>query len=217
MSNHDRLTAALVALTDKRANGENLPSMEQIAETAGVELSVAREVFTDEKELMIAVAEVAMTKLVDWSTRNVVAVDPEDPIEQMIALGYAYLDFAFADLPTFRVINDRRYVDFIAQPRLNRYVDAMRRLVLGLIERARAIGRLASDDDTDLLLLAARSYVYGLARMAADDHFREWVPETEPLELSKRAFRDYIERVVGDNSSAAARETRERPAPVSGG
>ena len=203
MPNHDKLTAALVRLTDRRANGERLPSLAQVADAAGLDLPAAQEIVEDERELMIAVAEVALIKMNDWTTRRITAAPADDPVAQIIALGEAYLDWAFDDLAAFRVIYDRRYIDLATEPRLSRYGESIRRLVLSLIERARDSGRLSDADDIDVLMLAARAFVYGLARMAADDHLQDWVPTDQPLELSKRAFRDYVSRMVGDRSAAA--------------
>ncbi|MCQ0969849.1 WHG domain-containing protein [Paracoccus sp. TK19116] len=207
MPNHDKLTAALVRLTDGRANGASLPSLAQIADSAGLELDIARDIVEDEHELMIAVAEVALIKMIDWTTRRITSAPVDDPVAQITALGEAYLDWAFDDLAAFRVIYDRRYIDLDNEPRLSRYAESIRRLVLGLIERARDSGRISRDADIDVLMLAARAFVYGLARMAADDHLQGWVPTEEPLELSKRSFRDYVSRMVGDQSAAALNGT----------
>lgn len=208
-STTERLGAALVRLLTREGQPGKLPEMGRIAAEAGLDEHDARAIFPCEHALLRAVYTGAWLKLFDTATRAVVAVDIDDPARQLIVLGEAYLDWAFADPALFNIVNDRTRLDFSQETELQRFIDALRQLVTNLLERTKKIGHLAEDEDIQMLLLASRSYVYGLARMYSDGHFAEWLPDADPKALAKVTLRDYVERVIGENSALAMLKKQE--------
>ncbi|MDO5647395.1 TetR/AcrR family transcriptional regulator [Paracoccus sp. (in: a-proteobacteria)] len=171
--------------------------MADIATEAGVGLDDANAMFPDEHAVLMGVIEVAYLRLFDLSTRTAGAVANADPVEQMRAMGEAYLDWAFENPALFLVASDRTHLDFVNDPTLRRYIQAMRQLTESMLQRALDAGRFPGNEDINILLLGARTYVYGMARLNADGHFPEWMPDIpDRLELCKRTLRDYLRRVV---------------------
>jgi hypothetical protein len=68
--------------------------------------------------------------------------------------------------------------------------------MIELLTRAQHQGRLAPNVDLDHLVLAARAYVYGLARMAIDGHFPEWHPSEPPAIAVRRALRVFMSQMI---------------------
>ena len=91
------------------------------------------------------------------------------PLARFTSLGQAYLGWACEHPAQFRVVSDRRLIDFDGSERLQADNEAIRQLM----------GRLLNDGvvpgiDVRLAQLTARALAYGLARMACDGHLDEW-------------------------------------------
>lgn len=196
LSNTERLIRAMVLLLDRDGTPRELPSMAQIAETAGLPEYQARDIFATPEDLIHAIGIGAWMRLYDAASRAMSVVPDGDPMEQLARLGETYLDWAFADPPLFRIINSRSLIKLQRAPELQQVIDSMRRLILSLLSRATQTGALDAGEDPEMLLAASRGLVYGLARMHVDDHFAEWTPDTEPQPMCKRIFRDYIGRIT---------------------
>jgi hypothetical protein len=69
--------------------------------------------------------------------------------------------------------------------------------MIDLLIQARQQGQLAANTDFDHLVLAARAFVYGLARMAIDGHFPEWHPSEPPSLAVQKALRLFMSRMTG--------------------
>ncbi|TJV14982.1 MAG: hypothetical protein E5Y16_33310, partial [Mesorhizobium sp.] len=67
------------------------------------------------------------------------------------------------------------------------------------------------DTDFDHLVLAARAFVYGLARMAIDGHFPEWHPSEPPSLAVRKALRLFISHMTNPET-----QSYERPEVASG-
>lgn len=204
-SKTERLIEALILLLDRDGLPRDLPPMAQIADAAGMTEDEACAIFPTSTDLMCATGIGAWMRLADAITRRLVAVPGGDPVEQLIRFGEVYLEWAFADPALFRIINSRTLIILQRDEDLARVVQSVRRLIISLIRRAVEAGALSPDRDPQMLLLGARAFVYGLARMYVDDHFAEWVPDADPLPMCKSIFRDYVGQIMcGDPSQHEA-------------
>ncbi|WP_265500721.1 TetR/AcrR family transcriptional regulator [Paracoccus beibuensis] len=171
-------------------------SLEDVATALDEPVENLTRLFSDKDALMAAVVEQALVILIDTCTRVVVRADPNDPVDQFCALGDAYLDWADTHQAQFRLISDHRMVGMLARSDLRRYVDSVTDLMARMLTRAQENGQLHPKEDIPLMVLSARSFAYGLARMIVDGRMAEWVPDTPPLETSKRLAHDFVLRMA---------------------
>lgn len=171
-------------------------SLEDVAAALDEPVDRITGLFPDKDALMSAVVEHALILLIDTCTRVVVRADPKDPVAQFCALGDAYLDWAEAHMAEFRLVSDHRMIGLLIRPELRRYIDSVTELMTRMLTRAQAEGHLHPREDIPLMVLSARSYAYGLARMIVDGRMAEWAPEAPPLETSKRLAHDFVLRMA---------------------
>ena len=107
--------------------------------------------------------------------RNELArADDADPIAALRAIGHGYLTWAIANPTHFQIISSRSLIDFHGSQRLVEENEAIRLIMVDLVDRAQAEGRLRSGIDPETLMLSLRAFTYGVARMWIDGHFTEW-------------------------------------------
>ncbi|WP_051711591.1 TetR/AcrR family transcriptional regulator [Andreprevotia chitinilytica] len=185
------LVDAAVALIEE--GGIEHVSVREAAKRVGVSPGAPFRHFPSKTALLTAVAEEAMARLSTHMQTALSANGDQPAMRQYLALGYAFLDWAFENPTHFQVISARAVIDFegsgIAAAN-NRIRDEMRRL----LEAALAQGdiRNATVDD---VLLATRALAYGLARMNVDGQMKSW--DVEPgtaLQVSRRLLDDCVGR-----------------------
>jgi hypothetical protein len=120
----------------------------------------------------------------------------DDPISAVEAIGQGYLEWAIANPTHFQIISSGTLINFEASERLLDQNEAIRRKMIDLLNRAQQQGRLASNTDVNHLLLAARAFVYGLARMVIDGHFPRWHPSEPPPLAVKKALRLFMNQMT---------------------
>lgn len=189
-SRHQHLVLAAMDLLP------DLPGLAAIAAHARVPLDEARRLFQDDEAVYIAAAEQALLWLNDRSVKAVVTVSPDDPLSQLGKLGEAYIDWAASNPDYFRLIAGSYGVNLIGNPRLQRYHDAMRELMQKMLERAQDNGHLAADENIPLMVISARSFGYGLARMIVDQRMGEWYPEVPPRQAAIDVLHDFMRRIA---------------------
>ena len=189
----EAILAATVALIEEK--GVDAVSLREAARRAGVSPGAPFRHFPTKAALMAAVAEQAMDRLTG-AVEAAVAAAPPSPMARFEALGRAYLGWAFDNPTHFEVISSRKLVDIQASPSLREQNEAIRVTMTALLAEARAAGELRPDLAIDEIVLSARAFGYGLARMHVDGHFPEWHPVSAPREAALSALGAYL-RALG--------------------
>ena len=125
--------------------------------------------FASRTALLTALAEEATSQLRQRVEAAVQDAAHAAPLARFTSLGQAYLGWACEHPAQFRVVSDRRLIDFDGSERLQADNEAIRQLMGRLLNDGVAPG-----SDVRLAQLTARALAYGLARMACDGHLDEW-------------------------------------------
>lgn len=195
---HGNLVEALIAATVEliEERGVEQLSVREVAKRAGVSPGAPFRHFRSKTALLTAVAEQAMDRLTEAVTKTVSNVGSEDPAAAFEAIGQGYLEWAMTNPTHFQIISSRTLIDFEASSSLRDQNKAIRQAMVDLLTQAQRQGQLATDVDLDHLVLAARAYVYGLARMVIDGHFPEWHPSEPPPIAVQRALRLFMSQMI---------------------
>lgn len=195
---HGNLVEALVAATVEiiEERGAEHVSVREAAKRAGVSPGAPFRHFRSKTALLTAVAEQAMDRLTEAVANAQSKVDSSDPVVAFEAIGHGYLEWAIANPTHFQIISSRTLIDFDASDSLRDQNEAIRLKMIDLLTQAQLQGRLAPGTDFDHLVLAARALVYGLARMAIDGHFPEWLPSEPPSHAVQRALRLFMSQMT---------------------
>lgn len=170
------------------------PDLADIARRMGICPDELRLIFPQHQDLLVAVAEQALIRLMDSCTKAVVQVDPDDAVGQFLALGKAYVRWAADHRMQFRLISGHPTLNARQDPRLRRYLDAIIDLMTRMLERARAAGRLREDEDIRMIVLSSQTFAYGLAHMVVDGQMKEWSASGDPVETAELAMVDFVKR-----------------------
>jgi AcrR family transcriptional regulator len=195
---HGNLVEALIAATVEliEERGVEQLSVRAAAKRAGVSPGAPFRHFRSKTALLTAVAEQAMDRLTEAVTKTVSNVGSADPAAAFEAIGQGYLEWAMTNPTHFQIISSRTLIDFEASSSLRDQNRAIRQTMVDLLIQAQQQGQLAPDVDLAHLVLAARAYVYGLARMAIDGHFPEWHPSEPPPVAVRRALRLFMSQMI---------------------
>lgn len=195
---HGNLVETLVAVTIEiiEERGVEHVSVREAAKRAGVSPGAPFQHFRSKTALLTAVAEQAMGRLTETVAAAQADVDDDDPIAVFEAIGAAYLQWALAHPTHFEIINSRTLIDFEASESLRAQNEAIRQRMIELLTMARDRGQLAEGLDFDHVVLAGRALVYGLARMAIDNHFPRWHASEPPAQAMRLALKLFIRQIT---------------------
>ena len=195
---HGNLVEALIAATIEiiEERGVEHVSMREAAKRAGVSPGAPFRHFRSKTALLTAVAEQAMDRLTKAVAKAQSKVGSADPLAAFEAIGQGFLQWAIANPTHFQIISSRTLIDFDASGSLRDQTEAFRRKMIDLLTEAQQQGQLAPNMDFDHLVLAARALVYGLARMAIDGHFPQWLPSEPPSLAVQSALRLFMSRMT---------------------
>lgn len=157
-----------------------------IAAEVGVPPQIALGLFPDGKALLIAAAESAMVRLVDYLGTRTAREGGDDPVAQYRTISLAYLDWAIANPVAFEVLNVRAIFLLSRDGAIGRYNRSIRELITALLERARAANRLRDHVDLDATVLTTRALLHGMAMLVVHRLARHWV-NGDDVEDSARA------------------------------
>ncbi|BDT68844.1 hypothetical protein os1_30310 [Comamonadaceae bacterium OS-1] len=147
-------------------------SLREVARRVGVAPSAPYRHFASRKALLTAVAEEATERLRIGMVTGV-AAHRQQGLEQLQALGEAYLDWAEHHPMHFRVVSARDQIDYAAAIGMAQRHQELRNMTVQAITLAQQQGA-APPLDPQTLAVLARATVYGLARMQTDGHFAQW-------------------------------------------
>ena len=180
---NEALLEAAIALIEEK--GVETLSVREVAKRAQVSPGAPFRHFSNKTALLTAVAEQAMSRLTTAIRQELEAAGSSDPVECLRAIGRGYLHWALANPTHFQVISSRSLIDFHGSDKLVQENEAIRVIMVALIERAQQEGRLRSGMAADNLVFSCRAFIYGVARMWIDGHFKEWkVAQPAPEAMS---------------------------------
>ena len=188
------LLDAAVALAEEI--GPEQVTMREAARRAGVSSAAPFRHFASKTALMTAVAEEAMARMLAEVARQVAEAEGQDPLVRFSALAKGYLDFVVANPTHFRILSDRRLLDW-SEP-LRAGSAALQDEMAGQLREAHALGLLKSGDIRGHLL-DCRAVSYGVVRTYVDGQMATWgVSEAEaPAEMAA-VMRRFIRNMAVD-------------------
>lgn len=198
----EELIAATIGLIEEK--GFDAVSMREAAKRAGVSPAAPFRHFASKTALMTAVAEQAMERLTAAVELELSTTGDGDPVEALRAIGRGYLFWAQANPTHFNVIASRTMIDFHGSARLTGETEAIRLIMLELIDRAQASGQIHQALPPDTLMLSARAFIYGLCRMWIDGHFPEWRVEMPPGQAMTRALNLFFDTLENRHGATPA-------------
>ncbi|MTH64223.1 TetR/AcrR family transcriptional regulator [Paracoccus shanxieyensis] len=187
---------AVIAATEFLTDSGRIPPLPIVAEHLEVTPEALFGIFSSEQHLLEAVAENALMRLHDQCVRTVVAVEGEDPVAQFHALADAYLEWAYLHPREFRIIGLMPDAEFRENERLIRYENSIHELMLRLLTRAKAMGRLSPDENLPLLIAVAHAYSYGVASKMLLGDMSRWAPGINALEIARAAMHIFTQKVL---------------------
>jgi len=173
------MVEATVALIE--ALGPERVTVREAARRAGVSSGAPFRHFPNKTALMTAVAEEAMLRFQAETERALEDARDDPPLEQLRALGAAFLGWAIRSPTHFKVISDRALIDFEGSASLRTINARIQGRMEAVLRAAQAANQLKDGDIQDLVL-GARAMVYGLARMAVDGQLPQWGVGPEDVE-----------------------------------
>jgi AcrR family transcriptional regulator len=180
---HGNLRVALIDATLKiiEEHGVENVTIREAAKRAGVSSGAPFRHFSNKTALMTGVAEQAMQRFHEEIVSALERTCSDDPFVRLHALGGAHLHWAIHNPTYFRVISDRRLIDFDGSELLRTENEKIRGILDGTLKEAERRGVLRPDT-VSLLPLALSGLVYGLARMFIDGHLSQWSIAKEDAE-----------------------------------
>lgn len=172
---HGNLRQALIETTLRLIEkvGPEDVTVRKVAKLAGVSSGAPFRHFPDRAALMTAVAEEAMSRLQAEVAVSLKKAAHLNPLLRFRAIGEAWIRWAVRNPSHFKVISDRRLLDFEGSESWLRQSQAIQAEGIRLLGEAQQQGLLA-DVDIKHFHLAGRALVYGFARMYSDGHFASW-------------------------------------------
>jgi AcrR family transcriptional regulator len=198
---NEALLEAAIALIEEK--GVDTLSVREVAKRAQVSPGAPFRHFSNKTALLTAVAEQAMFRLTREVRRELEKTGDDDPVESLRAIGRGYLQWAQANPTHFQVISSRSLIDFHGSEKLVEENEAIRVIMVSLIERARQEGRLRGEMAADTLVFSCRAFIYGVARMWIDGHFKEWKVERAAPDAMADAL-DLFIALIGAKQSPPA-------------
>lgn len=165
-----KLLDAALALAEEV--GPEHISLREVARRVGVAPSAPYRHFPSRRALLTAVAEEATERLRIGLVKGV-AAHRQQGLQQLQALGEAYLDWAEHHPMHFRVVSARGQIDYAASSGMAQRNQELRELTVQALKLAQQQGA-AQGFDPQTLAVLARATAYGLARMQHDGHFAQW-------------------------------------------
>ena len=199
----EALIAATIALIEEK--GVENVSVRDVARKAGVSSGAPFRHFASKTALLTAVAEQAISRLTAAVADALAEAGERSPLEELRAIGRGYLRWATENPTHFQIVSSRTLIDFQSSARLVDENEAIRLLMVDLIDRARACGELSADIDADDLMVTLRGLAYGLARLWIDGHYPEWQVRRPPEEQMVRSLDLFMDRLRKDPRHARPR------------
>jgi AcrR family transcriptional regulator len=148
-------------------------SVREAARRAGVSPGAPFRHFESREALITAVAIEAQRRFRTEIDAALAEAPPGNPLARFRGFGVAYLRWALRNPAHFEIISSGRLFDYDKAADLVRDNAELIGMIAHTLAEAFAQGQLRVAD-LDRVQIAARSLVYGFARMNIDGHFRRW-------------------------------------------
>lgn len=195
---HGNLRQALIdaAVELVREHGPDAVSVRQVARRAGVSSGAPFRHFADKTELMGAVAEDGVQRLMAQQAARVADAE-NDPAQHFRAAGIAYVLFAVRHPAHFRVMSRPEYATENVREAWRAGREGMRQIIVQAQEQGSV---RAGDPET--ILITAHALVYGLARLFVDGLFEmDGITEDRAAEIVDRVTNQAGLGIGGDGDA----------------
>jgi AcrR family transcriptional regulator len=190
----DALITAAVELIE--AKGVEKLSLRDVSKRIGVSPGAPFRHFKSKAELLTAVAGQSMSRLTEAVEKALTVCTDDDPIARLTAIGHGYLDWALGNPTHFQIISSRTLIDFHGSKTLVQQNEDIRQLMLEIVAKGQTVGRIRNDASPHEVVVNARAFAYGLARMAVDGHFPEWHVTGAPRAAAEQALGFYVRMLM---------------------
>jgi len=160
-----QLRDEIVAATERllaSTGDEDAVSIRVIADAVGVTPAAIYLHFADKDALIFEVCAARFTELAEAMNAAAAAVD--DPLEVLVAMGRAYVQFGIDYPEQYRILFMRRNATRKLEPEEMRDTDAFGQVVTA-VERAVQVGALGGEDDPIDTALGLWSVAHGVASL----------------------------------------------------
>lgn len=182
--------------------GPEAVSVREAARRAGVSPGAPFRHFPSREALMNAVAEEAQRRF-RAEIEVALAEAPADPLGRFRCLGIAYLRWALRNPTHFEVISTHRFFDHERSSEVSSDNAELIALTGRTLADAVSAGQLRAAN-LKQVEIAARSLVYGFARMKIDGQLPRWgVAEAEVEEMAAAIIDLFIAGIARDAAPAA--------------
>jgi len=190
----DALVTAAVELIEM--NGVENLSLRDVSKRVGVSPGAPFRHFKSKAELLTAVAEQSMSRVTQAVEKALIACNYDDTIARRAAIGHGYLDWALGNPTHFQIISSRTLIDFQGSKTLVKQNEDIRQLMLEIVAKGQTTGHIRKDASPHQVVVNARAFAYGLARMAVDGHFSEWRVTGAPRKAAEQALGFYVRMLM---------------------
>jgi AcrR family transcriptional regulator len=190
---HGKLKEVLVEASLALAEevGVEQVTVRAAARRAGVSPGAPFRHFADREALMAAAAAEALGRFRREIDAALAAVPPGEPLARFRAFGLAYLRWALRNPAHFQILSTRGLFDLEEPGPIQEDNASIIAMVEDALAEAAQMGLLRFADPK-LVVIAARSLVYGFARMAIDGHFPRWGVDAQKAEGTAEAMVDFF-------------------------
>lgn len=195
------LLEATVALAEEI--GPEQVTMREVARRAGVSSAAPFRHFPTKNSLMTAVAEEAIRRMRQEVNDQLAAAASDDPLVLYSAVALGYVKFVARNPTYFRILSDRRILD---------WSEVLRRETLGLRDQMRELLIAASEqgllrsNDIRATMLDSRAVSYGVVRTFIDGQMPSWdVPDDEAEAEMAAVMHRFVAGIAADPSRHAFR------------
>ena len=192
---HDALIEATIAEIEE--SGVEALSLRRVAQRSGVTAGAPFRHFASKRELLSAVALVATQRLLALVDAAIMENGSGAALDRFRAFGTAYIDWALNHPTHLRVVSDRQLIAGDGAAAIAPLNQQLRQKLAKILADAQAEGSIGPSTAPTELMLDARAFVYGLARMCVDGQLSEWsVAGTSPRDAMIAALNRFIARLA---------------------
>lgn len=183
---------AIESLTDLTARTGAVPSIPEIADHMGVARDQLDPLFPSIQHLLVAMAESAMMVLNQTLIDCAAAARRDDPVEQFMAIANGYVEWAHRHPREFRIVGSMPAGNFEGNERLMRYEASIHELMIKLLQRAKASGLIAQDQDLVTFVSIAHTFAYGVVSKMLLGDLARWNPGLSDIDAARTNLRTFI-------------------------
>lgn len=195
------LSEAINTASRLAAKTGELPDLRTLATELRVEEHLLKQVIFDREHLLVAMADVALQRLLHTITQEVAR--RSSPVDQIEALAVAYVDWARLYPQEFRLVGEMPAAVFEAHPRLLQYEHSVHALAMKILQRVQQEGYLDADEDLVMLRAMAHTYLYGVITKMLLGDLGRWTPGSTDQDAARTAVRVFNRKLFKPAASCS--------------